>query len=49
MPEKLPKNIKQFEQYTHIEHIGSISKPNNGWTKELNFVSWGNRELEKIR
>ena len=31
----------KFEIY---EHIGNISDPNNGWTKELNFISWNNRE-----
>ncbi len=31
----------QFEIY---RHIADISKPNNGWTKELNFISWDSRE-----
>ena len=26
------------------KHIGDISHPNNGWTKELNYVSWDDRE-----
>lgn len=26
------------------KHIGDISNPNNGWTKELNFISWNDRE-----
>ncbi len=26
------------------EHIGNISNDNNGWTKELNYISWNNRE-----
>ena len=26
------------------KHIGNISKPNNGWTKELNYISWDDRE-----
>ena len=26
------------------KHIGDISHPNNGWTKELNFISWDDRE-----
>ena len=30
-----------FEIY---KHIGDISYPDNGWTKELNFVSWDDRE-----
>lgn len=32
---------KKYEIY---EHIGILSEPNNGWTKELNFISWNNRE-----
>ena len=31
----------KFEIY---KHIGDISHPNNGWTKELNYVSWDDRE-----
>lgn len=31
----------KFEIY---KHIGNISKPNNGWTKELNYISWNDRE-----
>ena len=35
-------NMKlKFEIY---KHIGDISHPNNGWTKELNYVSWDDRE-----
>ena len=30
-----------FEIY---KHIGTISEPNNGWVKELNFISWDGRE-----
>ena len=30
--------------YEIYKHIGAISKANNGWTKELNFVSWDCRE-----
>ena len=26
------------------EFIGAISEPNNGMTKELNFISWDDRE-----
>lgn len=33
-------NIK-FKIY---KHIGNISEPNNGWTKELNLISWDDRE-----
>lgn len=31
-------------KYEIYEHIGTISKPNNGWVKELNFISWNDRE-----
>ena len=31
----------EFEIY---KHIAAISKPNNGWTKELNYISWDSRE-----
>ena len=24
--------------------MGNLSKANNGWVKELNFISWNNRE-----
>ena len=27
-----------------VEHIGTINKFGNGWTKELNIVSWNNSE-----
>lgn len=31
-------------KYEIYKHIGNISQPNNGWTKELNLISWNNRE-----
>ncbi len=31
-------------KYVIYKHIGSISNPNNGWTKELNYISWADRE-----
>ncbi|MBQ9519182.1 MAG: hypothetical protein IJR59_04745 [Firmicutes bacterium] len=31
-------------KYVIYKHIGDISKPNNGWTKELNYISWDDRE-----
>ena len=31
----------KFEIY---QHIGDISQSNNGWTKELNYISWDDRE-----
>ncbi len=33
----------EFE-YEIIETIGVISSQSNGWQKELNLVSWNNRE-----
>ncbi len=33
--------MKKYEIY---KHIGDLSYPNNGWTKELNFISWDDRE-----
>lgn len=26
------------------KHIGNLSNANNGWTKELNYISWNDRE-----
>ena len=31
-------------KYQIYKHIGALSQPNNGWTKELNFISWDDRE-----
>ena len=33
--------VKKYDIY---EHVGNISNENNGWTKELNFISWDERE-----
>ena len=30
-----------FEIYGHI---AALSRPNNGWVKELNLISWNSRE-----
>lgn len=30
--------------FTIYKHIADISYPNNEWIKELNFISWNNRE-----
>lgn len=32
------------KDYKIYEHIGNISAENNGWTKEMNFISWNDRE-----
>lgn len=37
-------NVNMKPKYTIYEHIGSISKSNNGWVKELNKITWGDRE-----
>jgi hypothetical protein len=31
-------------QYEITEHIDIISESPKGWTKELNLISWNNRE-----
>ena len=33
-----------MKKYTIFKHLGALSQPNNGWTKELNYISWSNRE-----
>ena len=39
--EKEENGLKKFDIY---KQIGPISRPNNGWTKELNYISWDDRE-----
>jgi len=31
-------------KYEITKHIGVLSKGSKGWTKELNLISWNNRE-----
>lgn len=31
-------------KFTIIEHLGILSESSNGWTKEINVVSWNNRK-----
>lgn len=31
-------------KYVIYRHIGDLFKSNNGWVKELNFISWSDRE-----
>lgn len=31
-------------QYEITKHIGTISESPKGWTKEINLISWNNRE-----
>lgn len=33
-----------MKKYTIFKHPGALSQPNNGWTKELNYISWSGRE-----
>ena len=33
--------MRRFKIY---RQIGALSRPDNGWTKELNFISWEDRE-----
>ena len=33
-----------MKKYTIFKHLGVLSQPNNGWTKELNYISWNDRE-----
>ncbi|MCI8963093.1 MAG: hypothetical protein HFG37_05195 [Eubacterium sp.] len=31
-------------EYVIYRHIGELSELNNGWVKELNLISWSDRE-----
>ena len=33
-----------LEKFIIYRHIGSLSEADNGWIKDLNFVSWNDRE-----
>lgn len=33
-----------MEKYVIYRHIGELSELNNGWVKELNLISWSDRE-----
>lgn len=33
-----------MEKYTIYKYMGKLSERNNGWVKELNLISWGDRE-----
>lgn len=33
-----------MKKYKIYKHIGNISQLNNGWIKELNYISWDDRE-----
>lgn len=38
------REVLYLDNYVIYRHIGALSKSNNGWIKELNFISWNNRE-----
>lgn len=33
-------------KYEIIEKVGTVSESQKGWTKELNLISWNNREAK---
>ena len=33
-------------KYDIVKELGKISETNSGWAKELNFVSWNDREAK---
>ncbi len=33
-------------KYEIVKKIGELSKSNSGWTKELNLISWNDREAK---
>ena len=39
----MAKNTNNEVSFTIEKHIGVISTSQNGWTKELNLVSWNER------
>lgn len=41
---RIRNSARAMMKFQIYKHIGDISKPNNGWTKELNFISWNDRE-----
>lgn len=38
------EGLFHMKKYKIYKHIGNISPLNNGWIKELNFISWDDRE-----
>ena len=46
---KISKSIKEKKdmpeiKYEVVDKIGIVSEGNNGWNKELNLISWNERE-----
>ncbi|RDY24304.1 hypothetical protein CHF27_004265 [Romboutsia maritimum] len=33
-------------KYDIVEELGTISQTSTGWTKELNLISWNNRQAK---
>jgi len=33
-------------KYDIVKEVGVLSESNSGWTKELNLISWNNREAK---
>lgn len=33
-------------KYDIVEEVGVVSESSTGWTKELNLISWNNREAK---
>ena len=40
----LERKIIVENKFEIVKHIGKLSDINNGYTKELNFISWNHRE-----
>jgi len=43
MPEGLEEEMAEFK-YEVTKHIGVLSEGSKGWRKELNLISWNDRE-----
>lgn len=48
--DKLSREIRIIKmadiKYDIVEEIGAVSESSTGWTKELNLISWNNREAK---
>ena len=44
MTELLKGWINRMKKFEIYKHIGKVSYINNGYTKELNYISWDDRE-----
>ena len=43
MPERMEEEMAEFK-YEVTKHIGVLSEGSKGWRKELNLISWNDRE-----